>query len=344
MSKNFRYTEGFKLENGEILPELNLSYTTYGKLNTDGENVIWVCHALTADSRVDQWWPEVFGKHRVLDPEQYFIVCVNFLGSCYGSTGASSPEVPERLKRKNFPLVNIADMVKAHQLVMNHLNITKIQLLIGASLGGQQALHWAVHYPKQIEKLCVIATNAFHSPWGIAFNESQRLALEADEGFQNNNHDGGKSGLKAARSIALLSYRTSRIYNQTQRENSVEKQNDFKASNYQKYQGEKLVKRFCPYAYYAITKSMDSHNIGRGFERVEQALQQIKAQTLCIGIKSDILFTPKDQIFIAENIKNAAYIEIDSIYGHDGFLVEGDTINNTIKSWSTSRTLKYNMK
>ncbi|RRO16770.1 homoserine O-acetyltransferase family protein [Flavobacteriaceae bacterium 14752] len=333
MSNIFRYKKSFKLESGEVLPELKLAYTTYGKLHTDATNVIWVCHALTADSNVDQWWPDLFGQGRLLDPEKYFIVCVNFLGSCYGSTGASSPEVPKQFQRKNFPLVNIADMVKAHQLVMNHLNIKKIQLLLGASLGGQQALHWAVHYPKQIQKLCVIATNAFHSSWGIAFNDSQRLALEADESFQDNKLDGGKLGLKAARAIALLSYRTSKIYNQTQSEVSPAKQTDFKASSYQRYQGEKLVKRFCPYAYYAITKSMDSHHLGRGFDSTYQALQQVTAKTLCIGIMSDILFTPEEQFFLAENIKDATYIEIESIYGHDGFLVEGSKINRLVSSW-----------
>lgn len=333
MSKNFRYSEGFKLESGLILPEINLTYTTYGKLNSQGDNVIWVCHALTADSNVDKWWADLFGESHVLDPDQYFIVCVNFLGSCYGSTGACSPEVPEDLKRKHFPLVTIADMVNAHQLVKNHLNIKSIKFLVGASLGGQQALHWAVHFPSQVEKLCVMATNAFHSPWGIAFNTSQRLALEADKSFQDNKPDGGKLGLKAARSIALLSYRTSNIYNETQSESSIDKQYDFAAERYQIYQGEKLVKRFCPYAYYAISKTMDSHNLGRGFKSVEEALMQVRAKTLCIGVKSDILFTPKEQRFLAQNIKGANYLEIDSIYGHDGFLVEGKLINRILLDW-----------
>lgn len=335
--ENLTY-HNFQLSSGITLPKIKIAYQTYGKLNSDKSNVIWICHALTADTNVDKWWPEMFGVGKVLDPEKYFIVCPNFLGSCYGSTGASSAEIPGELKRKNFPLINIQDMVKAHIEVAKHLNIQRISLLIGPSLGGQQALHWAVHFPNQIEKLCLIATNAFHSPWGIAFNESQRLALEADGSFRNNKKSGGRRGLKAARSIALLSYRTSKIYNQTQMDSS-EKQSDFAAASYQNYQGEKLVRRFCPYAYYAITRSMDSHNVGRGFDSAEEALEQVKARTLCIGIASDILFTPGEQKFMANNIKNAEYIEIDSIYGHDGFLVEGETINNTIKEWSTSNRL-----
>ena len=330
--------KNFQLSSGLELPEVKIVYRTYGKLNPDKSNVIWVCHALTANADVHEWWPELFGQGNVLDPDRYFIVCPNFLGSCYGSTGSSSDEVPEHFKGKNFPLVNIADMVKAHRLVAEHLKIQNIHLLIGPSLGGQQALHWAVHFPNQIEKLCLIATNAFHSPWGIAFNQSQRLALEADESFQDNRTDGGKLGLKAARSIALLSYRTSEIYNQKQ-SNSSEKQSDFAAASYQNYQGEKLVKRFCPYTYYAITKSMDSHHVGREFGSVEEALKQVKAKTLCVGVKSDILFTPKEQLFMAKNIKKAEYIEIDSIYGHDGFLVEGKILNNSIKSWLRTRKL-----
>lgn len=328
----------FQLSSGVRLPKVKLAYRTYGELNTEKSNVIWVCHALTANANVHVWWPEMFGPGRALNPDKYFIVCPNFLGSCYGSTGASSPEVPDEFQRKNFPLVNISDMVKAHRLIASHLGIDKIKMLIGPSLGGQQALHWAVHFPNQIEKLCLLATNAVHSSWGKAFNESQRMAIEADHSFRENHLDGGKLGMKAARSIALLSYRTSEIYNHTQIDDS-DKQYDFAAAKYQNYQGEKLVKRFCPYAYYAITKSMDSHHIGRGFKNVEQALNQVKAETLCIGIASDILFTPKEQQFMAQHIKKANYVEIESIYGHDGFLVEGKTINNTVLPWLTTKKL-----
>jgi len=323
----------FKLESGVILPEVIMAFQTYGKLNSDKSNVIWVCHALTANAEVHKWWPEMFGPGKVLDPEKYFIVCPNFLGSCYGSTGASSAEIPEDFKRKKFPLIQILDMVKAHRLIAQHLKISNIHLLIGASLGGQQALQWAVQFPDEIKHLCSVATNAFHSPWGIAFNASQRLAMEADESFLQNKVDGGKAGLKAARSIALLSYRTPEIYNTTQAEKDAGKVENFKVEAYQNYQGEKLVKRFCPYAYYAITKSMDSHNVGRGFNSVEDALKQIKARTLCIALSSDRLFLPEEQQFLAKHIADSEYIELDSIYGHDGFLVEAEQINKQVLNW-----------
>lgn len=325
--------ENFALSGGEVLPQVKVAFKTYGELNAEKSNVIWVCHALTANAEVKDWWPEMFGPGRVLDPDKYFIVCPNFLGSCYGTTGASSVEVPEAQQRKNFPLITIRDMVQAHRLVAKHLNVTRIHLLIGASLGGQQALQWAVSFPGDIHQLCVLATNAFHSPWGIAFNASQRLALEADESFQKNLADGGKAGLKAARSIALLSYRTPEIYNTTQAESDLDVVENFKAETYQNYQGDKLIKRFCPYAYYAISKSMDSHNLGHGHASVEQALQKIEAKTLCIGVRSDRLFQPKEQQFLARHIPGAQYLEIDSIYGHDGFLVEAELINTKILEW-----------
>jgi len=333
MNLYYTQTNDFELESGIVLPKVKIAFKTYGKLNADCSNVIWVCHALTANAEVDGWWPEMFGPGTVLDPEKNFIVCPNFLGSCYGTTGASSAEVPEKFQLKNFPLVTIADMVKAHRLVAKHLNIEKIHLLIGASLGGQQALQWAVSFPEDIHQLCVLATNAFHSPWGIAFNTSQRLAMEADESFQKNLPDGGKAGLKAARSIALLSYRTPDIYNSTQAEKSSDTVESFSADSYQNYQGKKLVERFCPYAYYAITKSMDSHNLGRGFASVEDALTKIEAKTLCIGLRSDRLFLTEEQQFLAKHIPNAQYLEIDSIYGHDGFLVEAEQINTKVLEW-----------
>lgn len=323
----------FYLSDGTIFPKLNITYNTYGELNTERNNVIWVCHALTGDTNVHNWWSGLFGEGKILDPAKYFIICANVIGSSYGSTNPWSEETPEGLKGKNFPLITIQDVVRAHQLLANELKIKNIHLLIGPSLGGQQALQWAVDEPDKINNLCVVAANAFHSPWGIGFNESQRLALEADESFRANEPEGGKYGLKAARSIALLSYRTKDAYNSTQKENCHHKKEGFLASSYQKYQGDKLVSRFCPYAYYSLTKTMDSHNVGRDYESVEKALGRISAKTLTISINSDLLFPVEEQIFIAQSIKNAEHKVFSSIYGHDGFLVEFKKVNTQIKNW-----------
>lgn len=332
MKKSITFSN-FYLSDGVILPELNITYNTYGELNSEGDNVIWVCHALTGDTNVHDWWSGLFGEGKVLDPSKYFIICANTIGSSYGSTNPWSEETPEGFKGKNFPLVTVQDVVKAHQLLANELKIESIHLLIGPSFGGQQALQWAVDEPERVDNLCVIAANAYHSPWGIGFNESQRLALEADESFRANDPNGGKYGLRAARSIALLSYRSSNAYNSTQKENCHHKKEGFLASSYQKYQGDKLVSRFCPYSYYSLTKSMDSHNVGRGYKSIESALQRICAKTLTISIDSDLLFPEEDQLFISFNVKNSEHQVFSSIYGHDGFLVEYEKVNKQIETW-----------
>jgi len=328
--------ENLKLESGYVLPQVKIAFKTYGKLNKNRSNVIWVCHALTASAEVKDWWPNMFGAGKVLDSEKFFIVCPNFLGSCYGTTGASSEEISDDLRGKNFPLVTIKDMVEAHRLVLNYLNLSKVHLLIGASLGGQQALQWAVSFPDEIEKLCLLATNAVHSPWGKAFNASQRLAIEADETFQQNIPNAVKNGLKAARSIALLSYRTPVIYNETQIDEDLMKIEDFNADSYQRYQGDKLIERFDAYSYYGITKSMDSHNVARGFKSLSEGLSQVKAKTFCLAIRSDFLFRTEEMRCITKHISKAEYLEIDSKYGHDGFLIEAELINKEIMVWLNS--------
>jgi homoserine O-acetyltransferase len=164
-----------------------------------------------------------------------------------------------------------------------------------------------------------------------------RLAMEADQTFMSNDPEGGKKGLKAARSIALISYRTVAAYNQTQKEEDDEKLTYFKACTYQAYQGEKLVKRFNPYSYWCLTSLSDTHNIGRGRGGVINALKSIKAEILCVGIKSDLLFPTVEQKLIAENSSNAEYVEIDSFYGHDGFLIETGLVTDVVrKFWKKS--------
>jgi len=221
-------------------------------------------------------------------------------------------------------------MVNAHLLLAEHLQISKIAVLIGGSLGGQQALEWAVMDPHRIERLIVLATNAQHSPWGVAFNESQRLAIKSDRTFYSNSPKGGLLGLKTARSIALLSYRAYETYGCTQLETEDTKIDNYRASSYQNYQGDKLIKRFNAYSYWFLTKAMDSHHLGRNRNGVKEALQTIQAKTLVIGVKSDILFPPEEQKYIAENIPYAHYEEIDSFYGHDGFLIETKAITQLI--------------
>jgi len=320
----------FDLVCGERLTKLEIAYSTYGELNAEKSNVIWVCHALSGNSEVHDWWAGVFGEGKALDPTNYFIVCANALGSCYGSTGPSHANVASYQKGIQFPLITVEDMVKSHQLLADVLGIQSIHTLIGPSLGGQQAVEWAAQEPNRFENLVLIATNAQHSPWGIAFNESQRLALLTDETFRANLQGGGKFGLKTARSIAMLSYRSYDGYGIPQKEDFPYKCDKFRSASYQEYQGDKFVKRFDAYAYWTLTKAMDSHNVGRGKGGVIAALERILARTLVLGVDSDLLFPIHEQAFLAEHIPTSFFETITSHYGHDGFLTETALVDKLI--------------
>lgn len=339
--QKFTYNKPFLLENGNQLPSVEIAYHTYGKLNKAKDNVVWVCHALTASSDVFEWWPGLFGENDLFNPKDHFIICANNLGSCYGTTGPLSLNTYTGNQWFSyFPEISIRDMVNAHELLRQHLNIDTIHTIIGGSQGAQQVLEWNVIKPDLFQNTIVIATNAKHSPWGIAFNESQRLAIKADRTYYSNTVDGGQKGLAAARSIALLSYRNHHTYNKSQNEKHDEKLNDFNAASYQRYQGKKLVDRFNAYSYVTLAGAMDSHNLGRSRISVERSLQTVKAKTLVIGISSDLLFPPSEQEFISDNIPGAELSIIDSFYGHDGFLIETIKLTEVIKNFYSKKNIK----
>lgn len=327
----YKHKNPFRLESGKKIKSLEIAYHTYGTLNAKKDNVIWVCHALTANSDVFDWWKGLFGDNCLFNPKEHFIVCANILGSHYGTTSPLSINKATGLPYYlSFPEFTVRDISALHQILADHLGLPEIGLLIGGSLGGQQAMEWAILEPERIKKLVLIATNAQHSPWGIAFNESQRLAITADRTFYSNTPEGGKKGLKAARSIALLSYRAYGTYGTTQLEVGNDKKSDFKASSYQSYQGEKLVKRFNAYSYWYLSRTMDSHNVGRGRNSIPEALKQIKAKTLVVGITNDVLFPPDEQKLLAKHIPGARFTELNSFYGHDGFLIETEILTKEI--------------
>lgn len=322
------------LESGAVLPEIRIQYSTSGSRNSNEDNIIWVCHALTANSDVESWWPGLVGTDYLYNPEEHFIVCANILSSCYGTTGPTETN-PETNKPYflSFPVVTIRDMVTIHDILREYLEIKKIHTLIGGSLGGQQAMEWAIQKPHLFEHLILLSTNAFHSPWGIAFNESQRMAIDMDPTWKNPSLDAGREGLKTARSIAMLSYRSYETYVETQREEDSSKTDDYRAITYQHYQGDKLVKRFNCHSYWYLSKAMDSHHVGRNRESVLAALASIRSKTLVIGISSDILFPVIEQEFVAQHIAGAQYVCIDSLYGHDGFLTETDKLDVVIRDF-----------
>lgn len=332
----YYYDKPFKLEKGEELSSLTITYHTLGTLNPARDNVVWVCHAFTANSDVSEWWGGMVGEGKIFDPRHHYIVCANILGSCYGTTGPLSinPETNAPWYH-DFPEVTVRDMVRAHELLREHLDINKIFVVTGGSIGGFQALEWSIMNPGLFVNLVLIASSAKASPWAIAFNESQRMAIDADPSYQEKKETAGINGMKVARSIALLSYRNYQTYVMTQSEEDNEKLDNYKAISYQQYQGEKLARRFNAFSYYKLTKALDTHNIARERDSEEKVLGRIKANALVIGISTDILFPVEEQKYIAYHIPRARYIEVDSKYGHDGFLIEISKL---------TRILRHNLK
>mgnify|MGYP003411829840 FL=1 len=336
MSKLYRHNAPFKLESGEVLPSLEIAYDTFGELNEAKDNVIWVCHALTANSDVADWWPHTVEQGKFLDPERYFIVCANFLGSHYGTTSPLSVN-PTTGKKwyYDFPRITVRDMVACHQLLAKELGIERVKLLIGSSIGGFQCMEWAIMEPEFMENLALIATTTYSEPWAAAFNESQRMAIRLDPSWGEERDDAGLDGMAVARSIALISYRGGAAYNATQQElsNPLEASFDRRAHSYQQYQGEKLRRRFNALSYYRLSEAVDSHNIARGRGTIAEALSRIKARTLVVAISSDILFPVEAHTPLREHIADVEYHLIESEFGHDGFLVEHEKLNTIIQKF-----------
>lgn len=336
MSKLYRHNAPFKLESGEVLPSLEIAYDTFGELNEAKDNVIWVCHALTANSDVADWWPHTVVQGKFLDPERYFIVCANFLGSHYGTTSPLTVN-PATGKKwyYDFPRITVRDMVACHQLLAKELGIERVKLLIGSSIGGFQCMEWAIMEPEFMENLALIATTTYSEPWAAAFNESQRMAIRLDPSWGEERDDAGLDGMAVARSIALISYRGGAAYNATQQElsNPLEASFDRRAHSYQQYQGEKLRRRFNALSYYRLSEAVDSHNIARGRGTIAEALSRIKARTLVVAISSDILFPVEAHTPLREHITDVEYHLIESEFGHDGFLVEHEKLNSIIQKF-----------
>lgn len=334
MEGKFKYEGNLSLERGGELKNPEISYSTFGNLNSRKDNVIWVCHALTANSDVADWWPNTVVKDGFLDPGKWFVVCANFLGSHYGTTGPLSlnPDTG-RPYYSDFPKVTIRDMVKAHILLKQHLEIDSIHAVVGSSLGGFQAMEWALMEPDKIEKLVLIATDSSVTPWAAGLNETQRMAIMADSSFGENSSEAGMAGMATARAIALLSYRGASGYNISQKNPQDFEKYKHRVSSYQRYQGEKLCRRFNAYSYMSILDSFDSHDISRGRGMMEDTLRNIKAKTACVSITTDILFPPEAVKKLADGIPDAEYYELTSEFGHDGFLVEYSQLNKILKSF-----------
>lgn len=334
----YRHDRRFTLESGSALPGFQLKYTTLGKLNADKSNVVWVCHALTGSSSVVEWWGPLFETGAVFDYHDHFIVSANVLGGCYGSTGPLSPNPDTGLPYfQSFPFLTNKDVIRAFDLLRIHLGIEKVEVLVGGSLGGQQVLEWAIFQPTVFKHVIPIACNAKQSSWGIAVNEAQRMTIEADSSWGEQHEQAGSKGLRAARAMSMITFRSYEAF-MSQDDSATNKFDEFNASSYQQYQGEKLANRFNAFSYWTLTKMMDSHNVGRGHLSIENALQKISSSVLVIGIDSDVLFPLNEQIYLSDHIANARLEVLHSSFGHDAFLIEVKKLNQIIHQFLNKKT------
>lgn len=325
----------FEFEAGGSVLGLKVAYHTSEKpwAPGDGRKVIWICHAFTANSDAQDWWPELTGPGKLFDTEKYFVICANMLGSPYGSSGpaSASPESGEPYLL-DFPKVTVRDIVRVNSLVRKSLGIDKIDLIVGGSIGGFQALEWSIMEPEVIDKAVLIACGAKTTPWMVAVDEAMRMAIESDGTFRScESLKGGEAGLRCARSVGMLMYRSYEGFNATQAETDPDVLFAGRAASYQRYQGKKLSDRFDAYSYHSLCDTADSHNVGRDRGGVEAALASVKAECAVIGIDSDGLFPVCEQKFMASHIPGAVFHEITSKFGHDGFLLENDQLEKIIR-------------
>lgn len=332
------------LDSGRTLAGLTLHYAVYGRLNASRDNAVLVCHALTGSARVDSWWPEIFGPDGVLSLEHDFVICINLLGSCYGSTGPISVD-PEtgRVYGPDFPLISVRDNVRAQAGLLDSLGVRCLRLVLGGSLGGMQALEWAIEYPERVKRSVVIGVAPL-SAMGLALNHIQRQAIQQDPDWADGRylpHKQPRRGLGLARQIGMLSYKSADLFNErfSRRPNrngedpyALDNQGGgliggrFDIAGYLDHQGERFIARFDANSYLAIMRTMDTWDPLKGRSSAGEAFGCIRARLIFVGISSDWLFPPHEVREFAEAIgaagAQAEYREMTSAHGHDAFLAE----------------------
>ena len=303
------------LEGGGELHDVTVEVRTWGRFQREAT---LICHALTGSADADEWWGGLFGKDRLFDPSSSFIVSMNVLGSCYGTTGPSSQSDP-----RDFPDVTIRDMVRLQKAVLDQLGVTHLDLVIGGSMGGMQVLEWAVLYPSFVGTIIPIGVGSSQSAWAIGISEAQRSSIL--------NASTPSEGLATARIIAMCSYRSPMSFQSRfgrESDNGV-----FTAQTYLRYQGEKLVERFDANTYLTLLGAMDSHDLGRGRGPREAILNRIKHRALVVGTSTDVLYPVSETRTMAASMPNAEFAVLDSPNGHDAFLIETDKLERIVATF-----------
>jgi homoserine O-acetyltransferase len=334
------------LDCGETLAPVDLAYETYGQLNAARSNAICICHALTGDAHAagispedgkPGWWDNMVGPGKAFDTDQYFVICSNVLGGCRGTTGPGSPDpATSRPYAMNFPVITIPDMVRLQKMLTDHLRIERLLAVTGGSMGGMQALQWAVAYPDSVVAAIPIATTARHSAQQIAFNEVGRQAIMADPEWNQGDYYSSTPparGLAVARMVGHITYMSDESMREKFGRRLRDKDKlgfdfsvDFEVESYLRYRGSQFVNRFDANSYLYITKAMDYFDLANGTQSLADAFRNADTRFLVISFTSDWLYPSYQSVEVVQALRSmnrdVAYCELPSNYGHDAFLVD----------------------
>lgn len=348
------FEQPLHLRSGQTLEGFTLAYETYGTLNAGRSNAILICHALSGDAHVagytgsegekPGWWDDAVGPGKMFDTERYFVICSNVIGGCQGSTGPSSLASDGKPYGLRLPFVTVQDMVVAQKHLIDRLGIQKLFSVAGGSMGGMQALQWAVDFPERVHSVLFLAATARSSTQNIAFNEIGRQAIYSDPRWNRGDyydHEAPEGGLAVARMVGHITYMSeysleSKFGRRTQNGSDLAYnfETDFAVESYLKYQGEKFVERFDANSYLYITKALDYYDVAEGFDSMGEALRGVQASFLVVSISSDWLYTAAQAQELVNALedekKNVEYRHITASFGHDSFLVEVDTMTEIV--------------
>lgn len=342
---------------GEKLGPITVAYETYGQLNAERSNAIFICHALTGDAhaagrhRADDvkpgWWDGFIGPGKGIDTTRYYVICANILGGCQGTTGPGSVN-PATGRRYclSFPFLTVRDVVAVHSALVRHLGVERLLAVVGGSLGGMQVLEWAVRFPDQLASAVVLASAPKLSAQGIAFNAVGRRAIYADPGFANGEYydsDGPRYGLALARMVAHITYLSEdsielkfgrRLQDSNQFAFSMQKETEFQIESYLHYQGKRFVQRFDANSYLYLTRMMDYFDLSDGYSSLSESLQRATARFLVASYDTDWLFpTSQSRELVSALLsvrRHVSFIELHCPFGHDSFLIDLEPLSRLV--------------